>query len=175
MNQSLVISALSSDRPGIVNDLSKLTSDARCNITDSRMTVLGGEFAIIMMVTGSDEQLSQLESMLEERKDQLRLTITCKRTSAKVMQNEMQPYRVNVVAIDHEGIVYEIANFFAQKNINIDNMNTETYAAPHTGTPMFALNVTVEIPSGLSVSKLKNEFLDFCEDRNLDAIIEPCR
>lgn len=139
------------------------------------MTVLGGEFAIIMMVTGSNDELSALEAMLEERKDQLQLTITCKRTAPRAVQNEMRPYQVNVVAIDHEGIVYEIANFFAEKSINIDNMNTETYAAPHTGTPMFALNVTVEIPNTLTMSKLKNEFLDFCEDRNLDAVIEPYR
>ncbi|MCG8010360.1 MAG: hypothetical protein JAY64_01475, partial [Candidatus Thiodiazotropha weberae] len=40
----LVISALGKDQPGIVKNLSKKILDEGCNITDSRMTVLGGEF-----------------------------------------------------------------------------------------------------------------------------------
>ena len=46
----LVMSALGKDRPGIVDELSKSIYDLECNIADSRMTVLGGEFAILLLV-----------------------------------------------------------------------------------------------------------------------------
>ena len=51
-NNYLVISALGKDHPGIVNTLTKTILNHGCNIVDSRMTVLGGEFAIIMLISG---------------------------------------------------------------------------------------------------------------------------
>ena len=57
----LVISALGKDRPGIINDLSKEIYNLGLNITDSRMTVLGGEFAILLLVDGQWNQLAMLE------------------------------------------------------------------------------------------------------------------
>jgi len=46
----LVLSALGKDKPGIVDQLSKAIFDLDCNITDTRMTVLGGEFARLQMI-----------------------------------------------------------------------------------------------------------------------------
>ncbi|HDO34642.1 MAG TPA: glycine cleavage system protein R, partial [Chromatiales bacterium] len=53
MNNLLVVSALGQDRPGIVNELSLAILNCGCNIEDSRMTVLGGEFAVILLVSGN--------------------------------------------------------------------------------------------------------------------------
>jgi glycine cleavage system transcriptional repressor len=80
---------------------------------------------------------------------------------------------VHVIALDNPGIVHEIANFFAVQNINIEAMDTNTYAAPHTGSPMFALSMTVNIPVRVHIATLRENFMIFCDDRNLDAIIEP--
>ncbi len=76
-------------------------------------------------------------------------------------------------ALDNPGIVHEISNFFASQGINIEAMETSTYAAPHTGSPMFALSMTVNIPARVHVASLRENFMLFCDDRNLDAIIEP--
>jgi len=62
MNKYLVISALGKDRPGLVNQLSHAILDAGCNIQDSRMTVLGGEFALMLLVTGPWNAVGKLES-----------------------------------------------------------------------------------------------------------------
>ena len=67
----LVISALGKDRPGIVDQLSKLVLEHDCNIADSRMTVLGGEFAILLMVEGNWNTLSKLEDTLPTMEQQL--------------------------------------------------------------------------------------------------------
>ena len=55
----LVISALGEDQPGIVNRLSKVLLDQGCNIEDSRMTVLGGEFAVMLLVEGKWNTLAK--------------------------------------------------------------------------------------------------------------------
>ena len=77
--------------------------------------------------------------------------------------------------MDNPGIVHEIANFFSSRNINIDDLHTGTYAAPHTGTPMFSLHLVLSMNAEQSVAQLRDAFLDFCEARNLDATMSPKR
>ena len=175
MNDYLVISALGTDKPGIINALSKQAVAHQCNILDTRMTVLGGEFSLMMLVTGTRDNIAALEPALEETAKDLDLTVMLKHTTPKSGQDRNIPYSVEVVALDNPGIVHEIAGFFGKKSINIEEMHTGTYAAPHTGTQMFSLELTVNVPSGLSLSKLKEEFVSFCDDKNLDASIEAFR
>jgi glycine cleavage system transcriptional repressor len=85
------------------------------------------------------------------------------------------PYSINVVAMDHPGIVHNLANFFALRGINIEELSTDTYPAPHTGTTMFSVNMTVGIPADTHIPTLRGDFLDHCDSLNLDAIFEPSR
>ena len=82
------------------------------------------------------------------------------------------PYRVTVVAMDHPGIVSRIAGFFSERSINIRELNTETERAAHTGTPIFNLLMTVELPVGVKVAELRREFEGFCEAQDLDGVME---
>lgn len=169
----LVLSALGADRTGIVDELARTATDARCNIADSRMIVMGQEFAIIMMVSGTWDAIAKLEVQLPAVGRRLSLEILSKRTETRAVQKDAIPYNVHVIALDNPGIVHEIANFFASQGINIEAMETSTYAAPHTGSQMFALSMTVNIPARVHIATLRENFMLFCDDRNLDAIIEP--
>jgi glycine cleavage system transcriptional repressor len=173
MEHFLVLSALGADRTGIVDELARAASDSRCNIADSRMIVMGQEFALIMMLSGTWDAIAKLEAQLPNLGKRLSLAITFKRTEPRAVQADAMPYNVHVIALDNPGIVHEIANFFAIQGINIEAMETSTYAAPHTGSPMFALSMTVNIPARVHVASLRENFMLFCDDRNLDAIIEP--
>ncbi len=171
----LVISALGEDRPGIVNRLSKVLLDQGCNIEDSRMTVLGGEFAIMLLVEGKWNTLAKVENVLPELERQLGMTIIAKRTGERATGKNLLPYGVDVVAMDHPGIVNNLAEFFAERNINIEDMSTSSYAAAHTGTPMFSVRMTVGIPSDIHIAGLREEFMDYCDDLHLDAVLEPLK
>lgn len=175
MEQLIVISALGSDRPGIVESLSRAVLERQGNILDSRMTVLGGEFAVLMLVAGNEGTLNQLETDQQSLGQELDLLITLKRTRQRDQRPAALPYEVEVVAMDNPGIVHEIANFFSSRSINIDDLHTGTYAAPHTGTPMFSLHLVLSMSAEQSVAQLRDAFLDFCEARNLDATMSPKR
>jgi len=87
----------------------------------------------------------------------------------------MLPYAVDVVALDNPGIVHNLANFFSSREINIQDLSTSFYAAAHTGTQMFSVHMRVDIPAQLHIATLRDEFMDFCDQLNLDAIIEPVK
>jgi len=175
VKKHLVLSAIGKDRPGIVNAISKAVFDCGCNIEDSRMTVLGGEFALMLLVSGSWSAIAKLESQATSFEKKLNLTVVSRQTEPRGNKDKMVPYHVDVVSMDHPGIVHDIAQFFSVRDINIEDLSTWTYAAAHTGTPMFALNITIAVPAGLNIGQLRDEFTRFCDELNLDATMEPAR
>jgi len=175
MENLLVITAVGKDRPGIVDKLSMAIMDCKCNINDSRMTVLGGEFALILLVSGKWNELAKLENQLPSLGDTLQLSITSKRTEEESQRGDLLAYSVDVISIDHPGIVYKIANFFSSRNINIRELNTNSYSAAHTGTPMFTMSMVVNVPTDVRIATLREDFLDFCDSLNMDAVLEPTK
>ena len=51
MAQLIVLSAIGSDRTGIVQDITEVILNCGGNIEESRMTTLGNEFAMLMLVS----------------------------------------------------------------------------------------------------------------------------
>lgn len=173
--KQLVISAIGSDRPGIVNELSQLIVQNGGNIDDSRMTVLGGEFAIILQISATPDDLGKIEQTLTQQADALELNIITKQTTESASPEKQAPYIVEVLAMDNPGIVYKLADFFSSKKINIQSMQTDRYPAPHTGTLMFAIEMIIAVPQTIVINELREDFLDLCEDMNMDASIEAPR
>ncbi|MDX1507930.1 MAG: glycine cleavage system protein R, partial [Woeseiaceae bacterium] len=85
------------------------------------------------------------------------------------------PYHVDVVSLDQQGIVFGLANFFASRDIEIADVATRRYAAAHTGAPMFAVQMAVNVPSTVHIAQLREEFLEMSDRLNLDAILEPAK
>ncbi|OGS95660.1 MAG: glycine cleavage system protein R [Gallionellales bacterium RIFCSPLOWO2_02_FULL_57_47] len=173
-NEYLMITASGEDKVGLVDQLSSKISESGCNIEESRMAVLGGQFALIMLISGPWNALSKLEGQMDALGGKLGLTIIHNRTH-KRGRTPAAPYNVEVVAMDHPGIVHSLSAFFSRNGINIEELQTDTYPAPHTGTPMFSVTMTVGIPAGTHIPTLRGNFLDYCDDLNLDVIFEPVR
>lgn len=175
MESYLVISALGRDRPGIVKALTQGIVDCGCNVNEIRMSVMGDELALVMLLSGNWNAIAKFENALARLEESLDLNIQTKRTEPRNSSNNLIPYAVEVVSMDHRGIVRDIADFFAKRNINIEDLFASTYQAPHTGTPMFSLHLTVGIPSDTAIAGLRGEFMDFCDDLNLDAMLAPVK
>ena len=169
----VVISVIGHDRPGLVNELAKLAADLNLSIEDSRMTVLGGEFAVLMSVAGGDLALQRLETKLDRLATELDLAWLLRRTGERADVEGRVPYTVSVTAMDHPGIVHKVASFFSSKDINIYNLDTVSERAAHTGTPIFSLVMEVELPPDVRIAELRDAFFYFCDDHDLDAELRP--
>jgi len=175
MTNRLVVSALGDDRPGTVDRLARSILEHNCNIEDSRMSVLGGSFAQILLVAGKWHNLAKLETALSNLQEQLHLTITTRHTEPRASEVRMLPYTVDVVALHQPGIVSKLASFFSSRGINIHDMATNAYKAAHTATPMFSVRMIIDVPMHLQISQLREDFLDMCDEDNLDGVMEPLK
>jgi glycine cleavage system transcriptional repressor len=175
MKQYLAISAIGSDRTGMVHDLTRVVTDCGGSISESRMTALGSEFAMLLLVSGNWAALARLESDLRKLAESSEISVQLRRTEQRTARSDMLPYSVDVVCLDQTGIVSSLSGFFSSRGIDIAELSTRSYAAAHTGAPMFAVQMIVNVPSRIHLSTLREEFLEFCDHLNLDAILEPVK
>ena len=173
MEKLLAITAIGPDRAGLVRDLSQAVTNAGGSIRESRMISLGAEFAVLMLVAGNWHTVNKLQSQLQALQ-QDGLTVTVRETHARPSESSA-PYLVDVVTLDQEGIVFGLSNFFAQRGLEIAEVSTRRYNAPHTGAAMFAVQMTVNVPRRVHVATLREEFLEYCDEHNLDAVMEPAQ
>ena len=168
MKQLIAISAIGSDRTGLVYDLTRVVVDCGGNILESRMTALGNEFAMLMLVAGNWHTLAKLAETSG-------LTVTSRRTEQRPPRTDMVSYTVDVVCLDQPGVLHALAGFFSSRGIDIGDISTRAYAAAHTGAPMFSVYMVVHVPTRVHIAALREEFMDLCDHMNLDAILEPLK
>jgi glycine cleavage system transcriptional repressor len=168
----LVVTAVGPDRAGIVSDLSSLIHAAAANLEDSRMAVLGGEFALLLLVSGETTVLERLEKQLKEQERALGLHLMCRPTSGARPRSNVLPYSIRVSGFDRPGIVQSVTTILARRGINVSALESRVINAPHSGTPLFVLEADLEIPSEVALSELRRELNKRCDDENLDLTLE---
>lgn len=175
MDNYVAISAIGVNRPKLIEPFIKAIRDCGCNIVDSRMTVLGDRLAMMLLLSGPWDAIAKIENSLPRLEEQLQLETIVQRTEPRKPEGGLMPYAVEVVAVDNIGIVHDITQFFAQREINVEDLYSGTYVAAHTGTQMFSLHMTIGIPTDVSIASLRGEFMEFCDQLNLDSIMEPVK
>jgi glycine cleavage system transcriptional repressor len=177
MNSYIVLTAIGSDRPGLVDEISAFLSMRNINIEDSRMAVLGGEFAVIMLISGGENVIDKIPNEIAELEISTGLGIQTKRTVApgarKVGPSLL--HKLTTTSMDHPGIVHQITNLLRKHSINIESLETYVSNAPLSGAPIFNMNGILNIPSDVKISKLRKELEDLGDRLNVDIYLEAVR
>jgi len=174
MKEYLVLSGMGPDKPGIAKAISEAAYKTGCSIEDSRMVLLGGEFAILVLLEGEKKAMESFSSGLKELEAETGLTISVRKTRARPQYQVEKgvPYHLVVVGIDQTGIVFQVTELLARHEINIESLETEAHHAPVTGTPMFRMTIIAEKPAEVPVGKLRKELAALCDKLNMDFTLE---
>lgn len=167
----VVLTAVGSDRPGLVSELSTLIHDKGANIEDSRMAVLGGEFALVLLFSGNADAVAEVEAESAKLSERLGLTFFFKATEAGRPKDSLA-YRLRVSGHDHPGIVQRVTSVLSRFEINVASLDTAVVHAPMTGTPTFVLKAEIDIPSSVPLTKAREALTTACEAVNLDCVLE---
>jgi len=173
MTHHAVLTALGHDRVGIVDDLSLAVLERTCNIEESRMALLGGEFVSILLVSGDASDVDRLIGELPALGNALDLHIELKGTEARQQSGMSRPYLIESISLDTPGIVHAVTSILRREAINIENLETETSAAPWTGAPMFLMRIRISIPPEVSVRRLRGELEELSSKHDLDIRLSP--
>jgi glycine cleavage system transcriptional repressor len=168
----VVLTAVGPDRPGLVNELSSLILAAGANIEDSRMAILGGEFAVILLISGPPGAIEHAQEIGMHAEGELGLRCILKETSPAGPSDYLL-YRIEVSGADRPGIVQAITAILARRGINVASLESRLSYAPFSATPMFVLEASLQVPSRTVLSEVRSELATTCEEENLDFRLEP--
>lgn len=175
MKNHMLLCAVGPDRPETLKRITGRILETGCNVEESRIAQLGGETAMTFLISGPWDAIAKLESALPRMAERNGLQFLVRRTEPRTLEGGFLPYAVEVVAADRSGIVHRLTEFFTARGILIDNLASSRYTAVQTGTDMFSAHLSVSVPSDLHIASLRDEFMEFCDGLNLDAVIEPIK
>lgn len=173
--QHIVISALAEAPLQLTNLLCRACQESRCATISSRLTQHGQLSALTLQVKGSWDALARLEATLQNLKKRDGLALSWERSTQEHSKPQALPYMVYVSALYRPDILGELCQFFTDHGIGLDSIQYDSYQAPQTNTTMLNATFTVSLPTQTQISWLRDQFLDFADALNLDALIEPWR
>jgi glycine cleavage system transcriptional repressor len=171
----LLISAFAPQPDSPLVAITRRIADCGCNLVEARVASLGHDLSVLALAVGPWDAIAKLETALGKLERGENLRIVHFRTGPKPMQTMLLPYVVEVVAADKSGILHQLAEFFARRGISIEQLHSTRYRAMQTGADMFSAQITVGIPAATHIAALRDDFLEFCDGLNLDAIMDPMK
>ena len=171
----LLINAYTTHPESPLLSVTRRIADSGCNLVDARLSTVGRDVSVTALATGSWDSVAKLEAMLTRLEREEGFKLNWYRTEAKQAQSNLLPYIVEVVAADKPGILFQLADFFDRQGITIENLQSTRYRAMQTGAEMFSAQVTIGVPADMHIAALRDDFLEFCDHLNLDAIMDPMK
>ena len=160
MKRWFILSAIGSDRPGLVAELAQLIFDCDSNLEDSRMTILGTDFAVILLCSSNASDAAARIAVGAKRLERDHgLTILLRSLEGKLRPSIPAPgtalYRVEAVGEDRAGIVAGLCRVLANRSVNIAELTTRSRLGPG-GSPTYELTIQAEVPESSDVRDLRD-------------------
>lgn len=156
------LAVLGRERPGIVAAITGILLDLDCNIRDSSMMILAGEFSMLLIVELPDGLLSdQLEPAFNETKRRFDLVVLCKPLNANEIYFTPPPgshqWAITIYGGDRKGIVHHVASLMARKGISITEVKSKVIG-PTEGAGVAMMKVLA--PAQIDLATIREHLND---------------
>lgn len=171
MKRQMALSAIGPDRPGIVAALSRVLFEHGCNLEESSMTRLKGEFAILLLVTRPEAVVREsLEQAIVGSARSLGLTAVIRELTPGEMahgdDSATEPFTLVLYGADRPGLVFRITEAAAHHQINITDLRTRLTRG---AGPVYSLIMELEVPTG---GEVERQFREEVERLKLELAVE---
>jgi len=173
----LSITALGSNQINFIVEILPAIRDCNCTILEIRSSRLGKSAAAYLLVQGNWNQIAKLETTLDGIQKRLDIKLNLLRPEQKDKEKEKDclPYSLETISLDRDNVVESITSFLFDREISIEEISGSSYQAAYIQSAVFSTKFIILIPSQLPLLNLREEFLDFCDQLNIDAILEPVK
>ena len=170
MRRCFVLTIIGPDRPGLVESLSDVIVNHEGNWLESRMAHLAGQFAGLLLVTIPAERVEAWTAALDSLAGQgVRIVVQGGEESAAPARTLW----LDVVGHDRPGIVRELARALRQRDVNVEELTSETYSAPMSGEALFKARLQLGVPADGDLDELHQALDALAKQLSLDLTYEP--
>jgi glycine cleavage system transcriptional repressor len=172
MQQRFIMTAFGHDRPGIVADVTQILYENGCNLEDTSMTLLAGQFTLILLFSaGAADVADRLSKACRRLEQESGITaffslIAAEATAAAVAGGRTRT--LHVEGMDQAGIVYKISRFLADRKVNIIDLKSTVTASPESGATLYVMDIQVHLPAGLATDELDAGLSAVADDIQVD-------
>jgi len=171
MNTSIVLTVVSDDRPGIVEELSEVIADHGGNWAESSMMSLAGKFAGILLVQLPGENVEGFFAKLKALESR-GMQVVAQLSDAPPLADSGREHSIELVGQDRPGIVHEITEVLADFNINVQELETTVQSASMSGESLFMANARIFIPPTTDMEALQEKLEDLANELMVDIELE---
>lgn len=171
----LAITALGNHPINFIAEILAAIRDCKCNILEIRSTCLAQSTAAYLLVQGNWNQIAKLEGCLDVIERRMSIKIHSLRPEPRNKSGEFIPYSLETLSLDRDNVVESITAFLISRDISIEEIIASSYQAPYIQNTVFSSKFIILIPPQLHLLSLREEFMDFCDQLNIDAILEPIK
>lgn len=171
----LTITALGDKSIRFVSEILLIISNCKCSIVEVRSSNLADTTASYFLVDGNWNHIAKLELLLSVLKQSLDIQLLMLRTDLEQKKIEGIPYSIETLSVDKHNIVEDISNFLFERHICIEEVSASRFQASYAATTIFSSKFILLIPSEVRLLLFREEFLEFCDIQNIDAMIEPIK
>ncbi|HET7719770.1 MAG TPA: ACT domain-containing protein, partial [Acidimicrobiales bacterium] len=132
--------------PGIVAGVTRAFVEHGCNLEDSSMTILRGQFAMMLVVDApTGVGAGELEEALAGPAADLDLVVTVRPAAEPPeIEPDTESWTVSVYGADHPGIVNGITALLAERAVNIVDLSTRVVGTSED--PVYTMVLQVTLP-----------------------------
>jgi glycine cleavage system regulatory protein len=168
MRASLVLTVIAADRPGIVRTLAKVASEHGANWVESHMARLGGRFAGILRLDVDTDRAQALTNALRALSAS-GMTVVVEPAEAEAQAERHRPGLVlEVLGHDRPGIVRELSEALAKRNVNVTSLETGLEMAPMSGHPLFRAHAVLAVDADTDLDDLHDEIAFIAQELHVD-------
>ncbi|BCM91146.1 hypothetical protein IAD21_03010 [Abditibacteriota bacterium] len=149
----LIISAVGTDRPGMAHAVAQILFDAGCNIEDTTMTRLSGQFAMILAVESPDLTAQELETRLSPLRHLLGLHIDVATAGDASAPSDAPRYILTAYGPEKTGLLARLTGVLSEHNVNVTDVQTRVASA----RKVYVMLLELELPVALDAEVLKAE------------------
>ena len=139
------MTAIGRDRPGIVAAVTGALLDLDGNVEDSQMSILGGHFAVMLLVEvpeGTDRE-SVAERLGQVAREHELEAISVAAVSEGHARPAPPSHVLSVYGADRRGIVHAVSSALAEAGVNITDLETKLTGSPASPVYVMVLEVAL--------------------------------
>lgn len=159
------VAAMGEDRPGIVARVGDALLGSGASIEDSSMTILGGQFAMLLLVQVSVDR-DELTGVLQPVADELGLLLEVRPAGRPAGGDERTEHVIAAYGPDRPGLVVALARVLADEGVNISDFGSRV-----TAGGVFAMWFNVGVPAGVDVEELTERLRRAGGELSLDVTV----
>lgn len=130
-----MLTLVGEDRPGIVARVTDALFRGGWNLGEASMIRLGGNFTIMMMVSGDGDIRQTLAPVI----DDLRLHLHVDEIQGELHRHQIPNIQVRVNGADRAGIVSQVTGVLAENGFNILELESDVAGSPEQ--PVYIMNI----------------------------------